>query len=275
MDIAMLKKHRAYESFLRRFALSYYAHDLMLKGSFLTHQIFPERIPADLDFVCLKRFDTKEKMAGFISNCLKEIIQIDIQDGIEFKLLEYDYTTWTHDYMVSDDFPTMSEGLHAIVDGEEIFIGFDFSFNLQLFDEPIEIEYQPYTGESFLIAKTTSVETQIAWKLHQTMVNPRHKDILDLTYLLKHTSYIANEDARRVTYQTLENECARDGLDIADALNPHDVKNILKRSRKILEKDWQTVELPIDSSLVKPQSFHDFWNCFIQALLASGLLNEW
>jgi len=52
-------KKIAYEGLIRRFAESHHYFPFMLKGSFLTRQYFPahiERIPQDLDWVCLKPF---------------------------------------------------------------------------------------------------------------------------------------------------------------------------------------------------------------------------
>jgi hypothetical protein len=82
------------------------------------------------------------------------------------------------------------------------------SFNLELNIQPIPLKYVPLFGESFLVPYTVPLSVQVAWKLHQTIVRPRFKDLYDLRHLLSNSLY--DRQALKETLQTLVDECSMD-----------------------------------------------------------------
>lgn len=251
-----------YEAFLRRWEVSHYQYSFLLKGSFLTRQYFYQRIPNDLDFVCLKHCEL-EQIQSTACAFLQAVTKIDLYDGIVFEDINQDDFWWNPEYEMADDFPTVKYYIKAKFNNEPVTLEIDISFNLNVIDAPVAIDYKPYEGKSFTIEQSASVALQVAWKLHQTLVNPRHKDILDLTHLLP---YIQTQQQRDVIWQTLEDECLRDNIDLDKN------KLLFCEAKNVLAKTWSHVNLPVHPSYKLPKNFDVFWSNFSQALICSDLI---
>jgi hypothetical protein len=200
----------AYEAFIRRAAELNLP--FMLKGSFLTRQYFPDpqsRIPQDLDWLYLKPIDNLEDSKQIFDNWTTQVTDLTIHDGVKFRSFSENAFWRRIEYAMSDDFPTVNTDLLCWVDGEVFnYFSMDISFNLDIEVPPTPLLYKPMRGESFTISYSTPIALQVAWKIHQTLVRPRFKDLFDLIYLVQHPSF--DEEALSSMLQALVNECAVD-----------------------------------------------------------------
>jgi len=194
------------EAFIRRAAMV--GGPFMLKGSYVTRQYLvarDKRLPGDLDWV-----GTGDLNAEVLNAWAMAVTSIALDDGVCFRNFA-DNTFWRMiDYAMDDDFPTVNTDLLAWVGGEECELyGMDVSFGLRLDPPPIPLLYQPISGEAFMVPLTCPLTLQIAWKLHQTLVRPRFKDVVDLVWLLE-----SNPVDSKAVMQALQQECAHDGTPI-------------------------------------------------------------
>ena len=204
----------AYESFIRRAAE--FNLPFMLKGSYVTRQYFADpadRLPNDLDWVYLNDLQNAEDAKIKFDEWLINITETNKNDGVKFRSFRENSFWRMIDYAMSDDFPTVNTDLLCWVNGE-VFNSFalDISFNLDVDVPPVPLLYKPLRGEPFTAPQTVPLSLQIAWKIHQTLVRPRFKDIFDLTHLLRHPNF--DDSMLSQTLQTLVNECAADNTDI-------------------------------------------------------------
>lgn len=210
----------ACEAFIRRAAEV--NGRFMLKGSYVTRQYLPEqidRIPGDLDWVYLEYIKDPAQAGKIFNEWAIAVTECEIFDGVEFVSFEENAFWRMIDYAMDDDFPTVNTDLECIINGQEVYFHIDISFNLPVEQPPVSLNYKPLHGDEFVIPQTTPISTQVAWKMHQTLIRARFKDILDLTYLVKHSTY--NQQELEKTMQTLINELAYDGNE------PHVVELIL------------------------------------------------
>lgn len=202
------------EAFIRRaVAIDF---PFMLKGSYITRQYFEkpiDRIPNDLDFVYLHHLNTAEKSEIIFTEWATLVTELDLEDGVKFESFQKNCFWRLIDYAMDDDFPTVNTDLVAVVDGKNVDISLDISFNLDIDQEPIPLLYQPLEGEPFYISQTPPISLQVAWKVHQCLVRPRFKDMFDLIHLLNREEF-ANSHNVSYTLQTLVNECHRDKIDV-------------------------------------------------------------
>ena len=204
----------AYEAFIRRAAELNLP--FMLKGSFLTRQYFPDpqnRTPRDLDWLYLKPIDNLADSKHIFDNWTTQVSNLTIHDGVKFRSFSENAFWRRIEYAMSDDFPTVNTDLLCWVDGEVFnYFSMDISFNLDIEVPPTPLLYKPMRGEPFTIAYTTPIALQVAWKIHQTLVRPRFKDLFDLIYLVQHPSF--DEEALSEMLQALINECAVDKVEM-------------------------------------------------------------
>ncbi len=205
----------AYEAFIRRAATL----DLpfMLKGSYVTRQYFsnPEdRIPNDLDWVYLNRLEYKDDATGAFDEWMIMISEMYENDGVHFRSFRENRFWRMIDYAMADDFPTVNTDLDCWVDGESIYpCHLDISFNLPVDIPPVTLSYTPLRGNTFSIPNTVPLTLQVSWKLHQTLVRARFKDLFDLMHLVVHPAF--TPDVLQETLQALVKECAMGNTDVA------------------------------------------------------------
>lgn len=265
---------RAYEGLIRRSAQSHKYFPFMLKGSFLTRQYFPlhiERKPQDLDWVCLEPLVDRHDAKNHLKEWIHHLTTVELNDEIRYTSFSKDNFGWELDYVMSEDFPTVNTHISAWVNGQETELSIDVSFNLEIKDIDEGLTFHPLFGHDFKLLQTPSLATQIAWKLHQCMVNPRYKDIFDLTYLLRHLSF-ADIFAQLSAVEVLKAECERDGILLSDHLSAS--KLILPEARRTLAQHWKGERLRFNFTDLTniPESFESFWNDFTRALIDSELL---
>lgn len=201
------------EAFLRRSVLV--SQSFVLKGSLLTRQYFPDpklRSVEDIDFWYIEKISDRETAYKIFTDWLIQITEIDLNDGIKFRSFR-EHPLWNNvEYFMAYGSPTVQTDLiygPADEDEDEFedFLMLEVTFNLM--DVPtVPLHYQTRLGDRIVLPRTPSLSAQIAWKLHQTIVRPRFKDLYDLRYLLAHPSF--DEQVRNETLQILLNECSLD-----------------------------------------------------------------
>jgi Nucleotidyl transferase AbiEii toxin, Type IV TA system len=202
------------EAFLRRAS----AIDLpfMLKGSYVTRQYFDnpnDRIPVDLDWVYLETLKDVETSRHCFNEWTTRVTEATAEDGIVFTSFTKNAFWRRIDYAMSDDFPTVNTDLSCSLDGGADYdCSIDISFNLDIEVPPVPMLYRPLRGKPFVTPRTVPLPLQVSWKLHQTIVRPRFKDIFDLIHLLRHPAF--DSVARMQCLQALVNECSADNVDM-------------------------------------------------------------
>jgi hypothetical protein len=201
----------AYEAFIRR--ASELGLPFMLKGSYVTRQYFAApglRIPHDLDWVYLYPIESVEEAERLFTTWATAATELAAADGVRFRSFRENAFWRILDYAMADDFPTTNTDLVCWVDGQEFDrFSLDISFNLPLDVSSEPLWYQPVRGAPFWVPHATPLALQVAWKLHQTLVRPRFKDLFDLLHLLRHPHF--TPAMRQQTLNALASECAADG----------------------------------------------------------------
>ncbi|MCC8155108.1 MAG: nucleotidyl transferase AbiEii/AbiGii toxin family protein [Tannerellaceae bacterium] len=201
------------EGFIRRAAII--NDDFMLKGSFVTRQYFSDptlRKPADLDWVYLGAPLHDALTAEEIFNTwATKVTECKADDSIRITSFQENPFWRMIDYAMDDDFPTVNTDLTAITHSEKVDFSLDISFNLDPELPPVGIMYKPAQGNPFYLSKTTAPGNQIAWKLHQTIVRMRFKDLFDLYFMLQNEAF--DENVLIQALQIYVNECGADKKD--------------------------------------------------------------
>lgn len=214
IEIANYDKYeiRAHEAFIRRASIVDFP--FVLKGSYVTRQYFKDpshRIPGDVDWVALHKIDNEEEARTIFTKWATEVTELELDDDVKFLSFTQNEFWRRIDYAMSDDFPTVNTDISCNVSGMEVEFGLDISFNLDIDYPLIPLEYKPIMGDTFTVPNTVPLNLQVAWKVHQTLVRPRFKDIFDLMHLVQHPSF----DKKTMTqaYEALLQECRADLVD--------------------------------------------------------------
>lgn len=201
----------AIDGFMRRAAMV--GGPFMVKGSVIMRQYLPDptqRPAEDIDFVYLGEAD-EATAAAIFTDWLTWVTETEIEDGIVFRSFTENVFWRGIDYAMNDDFPTTNTDLLVTVPGSLPFkIGLDISWNLPLTDAPVNLLYRPVEGEPFELTHTVPLSLQISWKLHQTVVRPRQKDLTDLITLLAHP--LVTQKVLQKTALAFKAECKKDGI---------------------------------------------------------------
>jgi hypothetical protein len=203
----------ANEAFIRRAAQV--GMPFMLKGSYVTRQYFlnpKRRRPADLDWVYLMAIDDVETASNVFNEWAIRVSEVELDDGVKFVSFKEDAFWRRIDYAMEDDFPTVNTDLTCYIDGERVDMGVDISFNRELEQPPVPMMYKPVMGEPFEVQLTVPLCLQVSWKIHQTLVRPRFKDLFDLIHLVQHPQF--DSDTLLMSYNALLNECYSDKVDL-------------------------------------------------------------
>lgn len=195
-----------HEAFLRRAAKI--QSPFMLKGSFVTREYFKnpsDRIPGDLDWLYLAYIDDEQVAHKIFTEWTQAVTDLHLEDGVRFNSFSENVFWRRIEYAMIDDFPTVNTDLVAWIGDQRVDFGLDISFNLPISAPPVPLQIHPAEGESFIYPCTPHIGLQVAWKIHQTLVRPRFKDLLDLIHLVKHPSF--DQNALEIAFQTLLSEC--------------------------------------------------------------------
>ena len=204
-----LLKLIAIDAFLRR--ISDFYEPFMVKGSTITRLYFDDykaRIPEDIDFVYFGHIKNTQDAQEIFTSWTDKATQKKLKDGIIFKKFSK-YSNWQNiDYAMNEDFPTVFGVLRAEINNKKIFIDIEISFNLEILANPIENIY-PTPKDTIYLPYTAPLSIQIAWKIHQCIINPRFKDFYDLAFLVNKLNRYPDID---ILFKTLINECRRDKI---------------------------------------------------------------
>jgi hypothetical protein len=203
----------AHEAFIRRAATL--DAPFMLKGSYVTRQYFEnptDRIPADLDWNFLGILSNVDDARQTFNAWVTAVTETHLADGVQFRSFKENAFWRMIDYAMADDFPTVNTDLKCWLDGVEFGFTMDISFNLDVEVPPIALIYKPLRGDYFIVPNTVPLALQVSWKMHQTLVRPRFKDLFDLIHLLQHPDF--NAQTLSDALQALVNECSVDKVDL-------------------------------------------------------------
>ncbi|HAA13885.1 MAG TPA: hypothetical protein DCE41_20220 [Cytophagales bacterium] len=282
---------RAEEAFLRRAAQV--EGPYMLKGSFVTRQYFEQpalRWPRDLDWVCLEMFEKAEKARLEFDRWVIAITEMEgIADGVKFRSFRENQFWRSMDYAMFDDFPTVSTDILCWIEDEEVEFELDISFNLDVPYPTIPLIFSPIWGSGFTIPRTVPLSLQVSWKIHQTLVRARFKDLFDLMHLVKHPAF--TEAAKEEMMMALVKECNMEMLPAkkAEKFFTFDFEGLVKdadtlqdswsywihpTSRHSDYKNWiidfDKAKHMTDASRL-PTQFSDFKADFERALRSAGI----
>lgn len=229
VDLAYeVREHIVLEALLRRIA--HVNMPFVLKGSLLTRQYMDNRElrnADDIDLLYAGKIRDVEHAHEVFTSWMIQVTETELNDGVVFRSFRENAFWRCIDYAMADDFPTVNTDIAYYFQGQprnsandynELHL--DISFHLEMETDPVPLEYQPVVGDSFFVPYTVPLPLQVAWKLHQTIVRPRFKDLYDLNHLLAHPSY--DNDALQVTLQALVNECSID-----PSVKKADIKKVL------------------------------------------------
>lgn len=203
----------AYEAFIRR--ASELNLPFMLKGSYVTRQYFKEpndRNPADLDWVYLDTLEDEETARQKFTEWVTLVTEYECNDEVKFASFRENAFWRKIDYAMAQDFPTVNTDLECYVRDELWEFELDISFNLNIEDPPIPLLYYPVEGEPFVVPNSVPISLQVSWKIHQTLIRPRMKDLFDLMHLVQHPHF--TKETLGKTLQALINECSVDNIDL-------------------------------------------------------------
>ena len=219
--MTMIEEHKlgemlANEAFIRR--ASEIDMPFMLKGSYVTRQYFEnpnDRLPADLDWVYVNNIADVAIAGDIFNEWATAVTEYPMHDGVVFTSFKKNAFWRMIDYAMADDFPTVNTDLSCTVDGKEFGpLRLDISFNLPIDKEPAaELLYKPLRGKPFTVPCSVALYLQVSWKLHQTLVRPRFKDMFDLIRLVQHPAF--DNYTLQETMQALADECAVDNVDMS------------------------------------------------------------
>ena len=263
-DDKQIAKMLAYEYFIRRAAKL--GMPFMLKGSYVTRQYFVDpvqRTPADLDWLYLERLNDPETSRSIFNKWVTMITELKTNDGVEFMSFSENGAWRLIDYAMHDDFPTTYTELACRVDQHEIHsLEIDISFNLPVEFPPVPLLYKPLRGEPFTIPYTTPLCLQVSWKIHQTLIRPRFKDLFDLTYLLQHPSF--SQETQSQSIQALVYESNKDRIDLIrfyhflsghiDVLFGTDSHSVFESD---IESEWEIWRNKRSSAITEQQIYID------------------
>ncbi|MEM6299380.1 MAG: nucleotidyl transferase AbiEii/AbiGii toxin family protein [Bacteroidota bacterium] len=275
----------AQEAFIRRAALL--DAPFMLKGSFVSRQYFPTpamRKPRDLDWLYLSRLEGQNTARQVFDEWVISVTEMDLEDGVMFRSFRENQFWRMIDYAMADDFPTVNTDVLCWVEGREIEFDLDISFNLEIPYHPIPLQYQTISGDAFIVPKTVPLSLQVSWKIHQTLVRPRFKDLFDLTYFVQHPLFTSK--TLEQTLKALVDECLMDNVKtstIQSFLN-YQISDLFGSKTKMKER-WQSWKgenkpdylamFPNEVSLITdevhvPKGLSDFLLQFTFAMRSAG-----
>jgi len=175
------------------------------------------------------------------------------------------------DYAMADDFPTINTDLQVKEGGVDRCL-IDISFNLDIGVAPVPLLYRPLRGKPFIIPYTVPLALQVSWKLHQTLVRPRIKDLFDLMHLLRHPAF--TPEVLEQAKEALRKECEVGLTDPGGArhLLTGDWEKLFGRD---IDEEWDFGCCDITDVANWLASLPEFKRQLSQALLEAGFNEDW
>lgn len=177
------------ERFLERVSVSKFRDNFILKGGMLVaaYTGLDSRATKDID-TTFRALTLKLENA---QNVLEEIIQIDLNDNIQYEIRGYD------DIMEDFDYPGLRFTIGAKFDTIDYPFQIDISTDDALTPDAVEYEYKLMLEDRTISLKTYNLETLLAEKL-QTIAargaaNTRIRDFYDIYMLSKLYDSVINQ----------------------------------------------------------------------------------
>jgi len=251
----------AYEGFLRR--MTKVTGPFMLKGSLALRQYLSVpsvRKPGDIDLVCLEEFADGISAEPVFTRFMTQVTETYTDDGMSFRSFTENAFWRRIDYAMHDDFPTANTDLLVnFENGQYIEISLDVSWNIPISVPPVPLVYHPTEGAPFKLKCTVPIALQISWKLHQTVVNTRVKDLMDLVMLLEDQQ--PSEEVLQQAIDAYVAECKKDKISatrILRFLNDTSSKSV-KNKEQTAYANWKSMQ-KINPAADKPFSLSlDRW----------------
>lgn len=209
-----------FERVLERISISKYKNNFILKGGLLLSSIMgiDTRTTIDMD-TCIKGLDlTDEQMY----KVLQEILNIDVEDGVEFKIKN------SEPIREDDDYGGIKYNLLAIFENIRVNLSIDIATGDVITPKEIEYEYKMIFEDRSLNIMTYNIETIIAEKfqtvISRNVLNSRMKDYYDLYYLL--------------TYKEFSKETLKTAIINTFKKRETDINEIDKQLNKISKSDF-------------------------------------
>lgn len=174
-----------FERVLERISISKYKNNFILKGGLLLSSIMgiDTRTTIDMD-TCIKGLDlTDEQMY----KVLQEILNIDVEDRVEFKIKN------SEPIREDDDYGGIKYNILAIFENIRVNLSIDIATGDIITPKEIEYEYKMIFEDRSLNIMVYNIETIIAEKfqtvISRNVLNSRMKDYYDLYYLLTYKEF--------------------------------------------------------------------------------------
>lgn len=174
-----------FERILERLSISKYKNNFILKGGLLLSSIMgiDTRTTMDMD-TCIKGINLTDKQ---LYNVLKEILNIDVNDGVQFKIRN------SKPIRDEDDYGGLKYNLLAIFDNLRIDLSIDIATGDLITPREIEYDYKIMFEDRKLTIMSYNIESIIAEKfqtvISRGILNSRMKDYYDLYYLVTYKKF--------------------------------------------------------------------------------------
>ena len=181
MKAQTLIRNYIMERFLERLSLSRYRNNFILKGGMLVAAVvgLDTRATIDID-TAVRSLVMERKNAARI---IEEIIDVDVQDGVRFKI------TKVTDIMEEHDYPGIRFMLEATLDRMRQAIKIDISTGDVITPNAVEYAYDLMFEDRSITLWAYNLETLLAEKLETVMVrgtaNTRLRDFYDIHVLIQ------------------------------------------------------------------------------------------
>lgn len=199
-----------FERILERLSVSKYKNNFILKGGLLLSSIMgiDTRTTMDMD-TCIKGIDLTDEQ---LYEVLQEILNIDVNDGVKFKIRN------SQPIREDDDYGGLKYNLLAIFDNLRVNLSIDIATGDLITPREIEYDYKMMFEDRNLKIMTYNIESIIAEKfqtvISRGILNSRMKDYYDLYYL--------------ITYKEFSKENLKNAIEKTFSKRDTDIKSIDK-----------------------------------------------
>ncbi len=215
-----------FERLLYRISVSKYKNNFILKGGLLLSALFGDerRTTSDMDTM-IKGIEIKSDR---LNSIIKEILSIDGNDGIEFKLLK------SNAIRVEDRYGGIRISLLGIKEELKLNLKIDITTKDPIVPREIEFRYKSMFDNTYIHVMAFTKESIIAEKfetlIEDTESDTRAKDFYDLYILMNET--IDKNNLRKAIINTFNRR------EKHDLLKEIEERYMLISNSKILESYW-------------------------------------
>lgn len=186
-----------FERIIERISISKYKNNFILKGGLLLSSIMGIDLRTTMDMdTCIKGITLTDEQLYLV---LKEILNIEIDDGIKFEIKN------SKPIKEDDDYGSLKYNIVAIFDNMRVNLSIDIATGDLITPKEIEYEYNMMFEDRSLKIMTYNIETIIAEKfqtiISRGILNSRMKDYYDLYFLLTYKEF-SKDNLRKAIINT-------------------------------------------------------------------------